>query len=275
MDYSERLSEILNTYKINVEQDLQVRWNTWEKDMTVPELYEVVGGLMSRQVTIALNFLSCSSIWNGHIAPIIMRSMVDNYINFAWVLEDSIERARRFIYYGLGQEKLNLEHRKEELKHRDAEDNEKLIIEASEQWINTQRFGFLTEVSLKSWSEVSVRKMAEEANCLDLYNYVYQPFSSAAHNMWNHVAKYNLVESDNPLHKSFRRPGIYKFPPDVHYAELAAKYVNKMFDLFDKKFGYETERNSFQILQKSLDDFESRLYEELNKEDVTKDETSV
>ncbi len=261
MEYCQELEALIVRYRNNIEEDLKERWNNWEKDLSIPEKYEVIGALMSRQITIAMNFMACSSIWNRHIAPIIMRSLVDNYINFAWILEDPVERSRRFIYYGLGQAKLQLEHRKAEMQDREPYEQEKETIEAIEGWINQQRFTFLTEVSFKSWSEISVRQMAEEADCIDLYNYVYQPFSNIAHNMWNHVARYNLVESDNPLHKFFRRPAILKCPSDVHYLELTAKYVDKMFRLFDKKNGYKPSRDySFDIFLREFDDLSERVY---------------
>jgi hypothetical protein len=265
MKYHKELESLLNRYKNNIEEDLKERWNNWEKDLSTPEKFEVIGGLMSRQITIAINFMTCPSIWNAHIAPIIMRSLVDNYINFAWIMEDPLVRSRKFIYFGLGQAKLQLEHRKEELKNHEASEEEMLVVESMENWINQQRFTFLTEVSLKSWSETSVRQMAEEANCIDLYNYVYQPFSSSAHNMWNHIARYNLIESDNPLHKFFRRPAIFEFPTDIHYVELSAKYVDKMFRLYDKKIGYApTRESSFEIYLREFDELAERIRNDMD-----------
>jgi len=259
-DFNERITKIINNYNDNIETDIKDRWNSWKKDLTTPEIYEVIGGLMSRQITIANHFNSSSNIWNGHIAPIILRTLVDNYINFAWILENPLERSRKFIYFGLGQEKLQLAHRKKELESREAYENEELMNKALEAWINDQRYEFLTEVSLKSWSEISVRKMAEEANCLDLYNYVYQPFSSNAHNMWNHIAKYNLVESKNPLHKHFRKPGILIDNPDLFYVELSCKYVAKMFNLFDIKIGFEsTRKNSFHLYLEEIDNLNTDI----------------
>ncbi len=237
-DFQFELGKLLENFKGRIELDLKDRWNNWEKDTSVPEQFEVIGALMSRQITIAINFISCSSIWNGHIAPIIMRSMVDNYINFAWIWEKPLERSRQFIYYGLGQAKLQLEHRKASMENYKPSKDESEWINLLEGWINGQRYTFLTEVSLKGWSEISVRQMAEEANCIDLFNYAYQPFSSVAHNMWNHIGMYNLTESQNPLHKFFRKPGILKIPPNVHCLDLAGKYVDKMFRLFDKNVGY-------------------------------------
>jgi hypothetical protein len=49
--------------------------------------------------------------------------------------------------------------------------------------------------------------MAEEAGCIDFYNYVYTPFSACAHSMWHHIARYDLRECGNPLHRHHRRPG--------------------------------------------------------------------
>jgi hypothetical protein len=38
-------------------------------------------------------------------------------------------------------------------------------------WLKSQRIPQLLEVNLGSWSGLTVRKMAEEAECLDFYNH--------------------------------------------------------------------------------------------------------
>ncbi len=248
------LELLIEKYISNIEQDLKDRWNEWEKDVSVLEQYEVIGAMMSRQITIAINFVNNSSIWNGHIAPLIMRSLIDNYINFAWILINPIERSKQFIYYGLGQEKLNLEHFKAQFNESNSTEQVKKSIEAREGWINSQRYDFLTDVSFKSWSEKNTRQMAEESNCLDLYNFAYTPFSGAVHNSWNHIGKYNTQESDNPLHKFMRKPAIYKFNTETYYLELTVKYVSKMFRRFDEKYQYTSKRDSFNEFHKALDD---------------------
>ncbi len=43
-------------------------------------------------------------------------------------------------------------------------------VQAGEAWVNAQRFEFLTEVNVGSWSEQPVRDMAEEAGGLDAGN---------------------------------------------------------------------------------------------------------
>jgi hypothetical protein len=166
----------------------------WPLDLGERESHEVAGALLARQVTLAMQLASCPEIWNGHIAPILLRAMADVYITLAWVLKDPVDRSRKFIHYGLGQEKLQLEHRRAELDAREPLEGEQEYLESIESWINSQRWTFLTEVNLGSWSGVSTRAMAEEAGCLDFYNYVYTPFSACAHSMWHHIAHYNLKQ---------------------------------------------------------------------------------
>src|SRR3546814_5617205 len=76
--------------------------------------------------------------------------------------------------------------------------------------------------------------MAEEAGCIDFYNYVYTPFSACAHSMWHHIARYDLGECGNPLHRHHRRPTSEASSPDTHYLTLAAKYWSKTLGIFDR-----------------------------------------
>lgn len=95
--------------------------------------------------------------------------------------------------------------------------------------------------------------MAEEANLLDFYNYVYQPFSNCTHSTWGHISKYNNTPSDNPFHKFLRHPHILDFYPDFFFLELSAKYLAKSFRLFDENFSLGIEEpKSFQTLQNEL-----------------------
>ena len=233
--YFQKVEQLIGSFVKQARLELHERWEKWAIDISKNEIHEVVGALLARQVTLARQIAECPSIWNGHIAPIILRAMADVYISLAWVLNDPLERSQKFIFYGLGQDKLQLEHRKTEIGEREPTPQEKMLIEASEAWINSQRFTFLTEVNIGSWSGISTRQMAEEANCLDFYNYVYTPFSACAHSMWHHVARYNLKQCKNPLHLYHNVPDDPEFSIDPHNLYLAAKYLQKTFSIFDKK----------------------------------------
>jgi hypothetical protein len=163
--------------------------------------------------------------------------MADVHITIVWILKEPQTRSKKYILYGLGQQKLHLEHRKNELSSREAVDGEIETINAIEHWIEKQRDLFLTEVNIGSWSGLNTRAMAEEAGCLDFYNYVYSPFSPCVHSMWQHVSVYNLVQCENPLHRLHHVADIVELNPDPNYLFLAAKYLQKSFASFDEAIG--------------------------------------
>src|SRR3989344_2680570 len=239
--YFREVEQLIKSFIEGTRLELSQRWEKWTIDLLQNEIHEVVGALLARQVTLARQMAQCPTIWNGHIAPIILRAMADVFISLAWVLKDPLDCSRKFVLYGLGQAVLQLEHRKSQIVDREPTAEEKTLIEASEAWINSQRFSFLTDVNVGSWSGISTRKMAEEAGCLDFYNYVYNPFSACAHSMWHHVARYNLRQCANPLHQYHQVPEDPDFPIDPHNFYLAAKYLEKTFHAFDEKFSIKVD----------------------------------
>ncbi len=244
------VQSIVDNYVQMVQAELSERWNLWSIDLVNREMYEVIGALLARQVTLTTQLVNAPTIWNGHIAPLILRTMTDTYITLAWIFCDPLDRAQKFILHGLGQEKLQIEHRKADLESRGINAEEDLLVQAKEAWLNSQRYSFLTEVNIGSWSGIDTRKMAQEAGCIELYNYAYAPFSAATHSMWHHISRYNLVTCSNPLHGYHHTPvdtPVDAVDPDYFYR--AAKYVEKSFNLFDEKTGIQVNvPSSFQAL---------------------------
>src|SRR6266542_3584732 len=140
------VQSIVDNYVQMVQAELSERWNLWSIDL-----------------------VNAPTIWNGHIAPLILRTMTDTYITLAWIFCDPLDRAQKFILHGLGQEKLQIEHRKADLESRGINAEEDLLVQAKEAWLNSQRYSFLTEVNIGSWSGIDTRKMAQEAGCIELY----------------------------------------------------------------------------------------------------------
>ena len=126
------ITRIIETFVDGSREELLQRWKHWSIDLARGEVHEVIGALLARQVTLATQPAQSPAIWNGHIAPLILRAMADVYIALAWVLKEPDARARKFVLYGLGQEKLQLEHRKTQLAEREPTPEEQLMIEASE-----------------------------------------------------------------------------------------------------------------------------------------------
>lgn len=246
--------KIVDNYNQMVRAELLNRWKKWQLDLTNPEIYEVVGALVARQVTLATQLASTPSIWNGHVAPLILRTMVDTYITLAWIFEKPIERAREFILYGLGQDKLYFEHIKKDLKKSGEDTDNHPIVKDMEKLINSYRFADLTEINLGSWSGLNTRKMAEEAGCMEIYRYAYVPFSAATHSTWNHVSKYNLEPCSNPLHGYHKIPVDPNLPVDISYLYRAVEYVEETFVLFDTKTNVKGDAlSSIEMFYKSID----------------------
>ncbi len=230
------LWSLIESYCTLVDREFAARLEAWPPDFSQIHVHEVIGGMLARQATLAKDVARSPSLWTGHSAPILLRAMADAYINVAWLLIDPVERCRKFILFGLGQAKLELEHRRAQIGAREPTPQEAAMLEAGQWWIDSQRIGWLLDVDLGKWSNLSVRQMAHEAGCIDFYNYVYTPCSACAHSMWHHVARYDLVECGNPLHRHHRRPVSDAISPDVHYLTLAAKYWNKTLCTFDRTF---------------------------------------
>ena len=95
---------------------IETVWRGLPKNLLAGEEAEVVGALLARQCHLTLK-LSSVSLWDWSFGPLFLRAMTDAYITLAWILGDPLDRSRKFIDYGLGQEKLQAEHLREQSKH--------------------------------------------------------------------------------------------------------------------------------------------------------------
>lgn len=228
------LLPLMRNYCSIVESGMKERWEKWDVEIYDSETYEVIGGLLSRQASLSIYLAMSPPAWNGHIAPLILRCMTDAHINLAWILREPKERAKKYILFGLGQEKLYIEH----LKANSDVDDEQIqeMIEIREGWLNSQRRDFMTEVNVGNWAGINTREMAKEADCEGLYKFAYTPFSGVAHNMWQHISVYNLKPCDNPLHKYHKVPEILEAGIDPDYVYRSAKYVDRSYEEFDNTY---------------------------------------
>ena len=112
-----QIHELMDRYCTIVENGLFERWEKFDVKISDSETYEVIGGLLARQATLTTHLARTAQDWNGHIAPLILRCMTDAHINLAWILGDPKDRAKKYILYGLGQEKLYIEHLKKSQKN--------------------------------------------------------------------------------------------------------------------------------------------------------------
>jgi len=241
---SEFLYQLIETFSQMTQAELEDLLAQWPVDLAHPEKYEVVGGLLARIATLALELAGSPRIWNEHSAPLFLRAMIDAYITLAWIMHDPIDRSEKYIAYGLGQAKLQLEHLKAETGKTERDVNEANILKPLEDWINSQQFTFLTEVNVGSWSGMDTRSMADEAGCKDFFTYAFVPCSNAVHSTWFHIGKHNLRLCVNPLHGVHRVPSMPDQRIDLDYFRLAAKYVEKAFRFFEQQLGFQCNQPS-------------------------------
>jgi len=236
--FAATIAPILRTYVRTVREELREHWKSWPVNMAAKRVHEVIGAHLARQVSLATRLVQSPGIWNPHVGPVVLRVMVDNHINLAWILAEPEDRARKFVEHGLGQEKLIIEHRKVTVRESGGDPDNDDEIKSDEAWVDSQHFGFLTEVNIGGWSGLDTRKMAEEVGLLEMHRRDYTTLSCSVHNMWNHVGKYNVQKCKNPLHGFHMVPcDSTQFELDINYPLGAAAYVEGTFDLFRQKAG--------------------------------------
>lgn len=230
------LVDILNKYVHVVEQGYSHRISARIPDIDDKPPDEVLGALLARQTTLALEVARSPGIWNIQVAPLILRSMADVHINLVWILDDLKVRGREFFMYGLGQEKLFVEHIRA-LRDKDAGDREDLDkqIVAREEWLEGQYADWATEVNVGSWSGKNTREIARSVGLEDMYKFDYVPPSSCVHSTWNFIGVYNVNQCRNVMHKYHFVPSIEPPRWSVNFLIESAKLLTRSFEYWDDK----------------------------------------
>lgn len=240
----EILDKFLTEYCAVVTAGFQERWKNHTPEIYHNETSEAIGGLAARQTTLALEIARNPGIWNGHVAPILLRCMTDTHITLAWILGAPQKRSKEYIRFGLGQEKLYLEYLENEahnIPEGEIDDQLETLIRTRKAWLNSQLMEWAIDVNVGSWSGQSTREMAGEAGCESLYKFAYVPFSGPAHSMWQHVGIYNMLPCTNPLHKLHRIPIIGESSIEPDYLFRSSKYVSRTFTLITERLNLTCE----------------------------------
>lgn len=249
------LEEVTSNFRNLLDNELTKRWESITIDLSQFAEYEVIWGLVSRQCSF-VNEMSYSCLtWNQFFLPIVMRCMVENYINISWILQQPSHRAKMFIKYGLGRETKHLEYLK--LKA-DKSEKDLQFIQQTENWINQQSFTFLNEINVGGWKKEKefndVRNTAKEAGEKEYYDIFYDVCSSATHSTWNYIGKHNLKICENPLHKNHRIPIIKDPEIEPKLFLILAGILKDTFGKVDKYYDIKfLEKSSFEYLKHEFD----------------------
>lgn len=238
-DTLDELQSLVCDYEAYLVRSFDEIWSRVQIDPNQLEAFSVIGALLSRQVTLSIQLARSPAAWNGHAAPLFLRSQTDLHITLAWILADLVYRARKYVLHGLGEEKLIIEQYKKELEENPAAPEREMmkqLIAAKSHWLAGQRHEWMVEVNLGHWAHLDTRAMAIEANCESLYKFAYKPFSQAAHSMWPHVSVYNCRPCENPLHRYHLIPELVEVRGDLDYLYRSCKYIHRTYEAFVQKF---------------------------------------
>lgn len=207
-EFYEGLVEIGREYEESLLTSLVEVWWDADHDPEFSGQNAVLDALLMRQVSLATKIATTPALWYTDLSAIILRCMAETQITLEWFNKvGEIEDYEKFIEYGLGQQKLNLEHQFKMLSGYEGDvGNVEVSMEEAKRMLEEQRYTFLLPVDVGSWNK-NTRKMAEEAGCKQgLYDLRFSYHSGTTHGMWHALEQQNLVKCQNPLHKYHRIP---------------------------------------------------------------------
>lgn len=223
------------------------------------EVNSVFSALLARQTRLAIGLMESPQSWNPDIAPLFLRPMIECLLMIRWIRINPVARAKEYINYGLGSEKLLVHHYQEALKEEQDESSRaqiEQIAEFSLAWIEDQQFQQFVEVNLGSWTGQSIRQVALETDSEELYKFAYVPFSASLHNQWNHVGKFNAIQCENPLHKRHYVGCILETDYIVDFSFRCTKYMSLFIEEFDEFYEFESQ---LMPIAKAFDEAYERL----------------
>jgi|SRR5580658_2236266 hypothetical protein len=252
------IKRAIGDYSTELSAEVHRVWNSMKVDLAKPMRQEVLGGLLARQVRLAAVISEEPILWSVDLGRIMLRCMVDTHINMVWLGKvGSDKHFKKFVEYGLGQEKLLLAHLadKTTLTQDPAARRHFESTDHMRDWVSSQLLPEFLPVDVGSWNDKNVRIMAKDIGAEDVYKLAYSPFSSVVHGMWNAIARLNLKVCINPLHKFHRVPDFREPPLYLGTLLQAAKIMDGSLQGWCSCVELKTE----------LPTVSSRLHERLSK----------
>lgn len=208
-----------------------------EKDVDLysPAKHEVVCGFVTRAARSVLATLRAPHLWSGEHGMSVMRVLSESWITLAWMSLQNRSVYDRFQNYGRGKVKLLKKHMDVLADMFDGDPPESLAKasgriakELGGEWGQE-----LQDVNLEpTFSGLSMRQMAIEADLSDEYRYVYQSASGVAHGEWWAMEEYAMQRCMNPLHLIHRIPSFEpEFPSTPEFGELLVRRLSDLIDL--------------------------------------------
>lgn len=213
-DFFEELTMIGLKYEEDLKSTIIELWTQAPIDPKFTGKNEVLDGLLMRQVNLVTSLAVSPRLLTVDIAGIILRCMAETQITLEWFNQNGNEEDyKKFIEYGLGQQKLVQEHMGKLLENKDSPPKRlEHGFEKMEEKLEAQRYKHLIPVDVGHWADKNTRELAQEAGCKDLYDLRFQQHNPAVHGSWDFIHQNNLVQCQNPLHQFHQIPQFQPLP---------------------------------------------------------------
>jgi hypothetical protein len=205
-------------------------------DLYSPARHEVTCGLVARATRVVGAALSTPHLWSGEHGVTPMRVLAETTILLSWMnQQDDASVYERFQNYGRGKQKLMKYHFDELIES--FPDEPPVFVEEVAKRLDEKMGGgwglSFQDVNVEStFSGLSVRQMAAEADLHDTYRYVYQPASGVTHGEWWALEDYVMQRCMNPLHLFHSIPSFELEPPITpQFGPLLVHTLQEVIDL--------------------------------------------
>lgn len=237
-EFIEKYPAFVEEYRENVTECFNVRWWQITPDIHQVKKCTVVGGLMARQATLAIQMASNRGIWNKDVGSLILRSMVECHILMAWILfKDADLRCKMYIDDGVKKRGQYIEkferYTQTEQPHSD-ELKDALARMKDEMEVLSAEWG-TAGVSV-SGTKPNVYEMAKDVGLESFYQSMYTLLSGSPHNDWMDVCGRNIELYKNPLYKGHKIPFVRRDDGETNmsFLQLSARYITLTYELWDK-----------------------------------------
>lgn len=178
---------------------------TVDPDLYEPDRYEVLVGLATRAIRMALSIASSPDLWRPEVCHPLVRAAVESRITLEWLEK----QGKPSIYteykdYGRGHLKLY----KLQLEEHLGADESRAIDALLDFWqaqVDKDLGEELQEIDVGSFG-VNLRQKAIAVGFKKDYDLVFEPACAEVHGEWASLDRLYLVQCTNPLHRGHRLP---------------------------------------------------------------------
>jgi hypothetical protein len=186
-------------------------WDKIEKsykiDFYEPLKDEILLSLACRIYRLTIHVVSFLPNWTEDISEIFIRMVLESYIYYRWLEKNGKqEDYEKFYNYGLGQQKLRVEHIKRYLKEQGLSEDDVRQRQIGFDYLKKHKIPEFVPVNVGNPLDKNLRIIADEADCRELYALIYSPASSAIHGMYDSLDLFYSRTCMNPFH------GLHKVP---------------------------------------------------------------